>query len=1188
MASKVWLFLILFIYLILLNSFVSAEEEPICARVKGRCVPCEKYHRSFSVRFENLTIDKLEYLPGETIFGSFDIVGAIEHPMSEGKIKIQVLTYFRGSFGFGEDVVDEFFIPDEISFKTYSQQHVDFNWKIPNGLPSGRYKIAFYYYMSSYSLGGHSDVTGLYSTGITFKVKESNDVSYIYFDRTAVFVNETQYNPNFFLPEYEYGIPLTIKIPLKNIGKAKDVIVTKRIYLWDDVKYPRLLELNKKGAIPENSPIIAELKAVSGLQKTEEFEIGADSTKDIKYELGLLPPEAYMVIITAENKATQQKSVMPIRVPIHGTKARIAFASIAKFPLAAGESTTIGACFSISTTIRETLSESVYVGDGKEPGEVSINDFNSFSTLGSIEFEFQDESGKSLLHETVKPILIIDEMRAVEVPFKAEKNLSRGKLITKLWDINGRLHDIEETYYDYSKYADVKMKLNINCKFIEDGPKVAAEIELVDDIGSRCKLEKNVNLIVINKKDLKPITTKTIKLSDCVGNTEVILPIVTESYIIRAVLAENNSITAEAEIKSKEIQETPNIKNENITPGIVVKDVGNKGMSMSMIIGISFATFALVALLSLLLLKYLRQKKVIKMAFLFILLSIFLGLMETHRAAEIDGFQLFCPTTPDVADPACWESYVKAYMRISWEPTFTTLDGKVISGNVLYCEGEGGQIKFDMNSSVSGDFMIAGGYTSCPPIAWKKISDYDKISSWDMFYGHGINEYCNANIVQPQLILNGKSYALCNGCQIGVNTLENITCEDCLYSPTGKYNVLGQPLEYKCAKCTVPSGQPQPAGQHNNIPCYTCRVTTPGSQLSTWNIFCKGNVKIYENNSVKQSFDITSAPPSTSFNVPAGASEYKIKATLDVDCLGYSGYFLGFCWNRPHYVKLNSYSRSPGPVGLPPYKNLLPATLSGEVTLNVVDPNTLFNTDKIEISDVTHTRFQTTGGWEKVITKFRVTNTDKYPVKIDSIELKEPKGQLSVIQGKGIILKPGEATDVIIESIVFTIKPRIDIYYSYNGYTISCKKNQGIKSITFDLFPNEVYAIKSLNAKNTKVGEPIEVSVTCTADLNLKISLWPTDGTIKGSKPVLQNIKMKCNKDYVAIGTVQEPGVYYIEAELDIPGYSICKTSDCKQGKYISVVSQPKETAAAELNIYFVLIIAIVIMFITKIKERKS
>ncbi|MEM4598792.1 MAG: hypothetical protein QW400_03845, partial [Candidatus Diapherotrites archaeon] len=222
-----------------------------------------------------------------------------------------------------------------------------------------------------------------------------------------------------------------------------------------------------------------------------------------------------------------------------------------------------------------------------------------------------------------------------------------------------------------------------------------------------------------------------------------------------------------------------------------------------------------------------------------------------------------------------------------------------------------------------------------------------------------------------------------------------------------------------------------------------------------------------------------------------------------------------------------------------------------------------------------------------VITRFKLTNLDNYPIKINSIELREPRGQISVVQGKGVVLKPNQSTDIIIESIVFTTKPKIDLIYSYDGYTVSCKKNEGVKSIFLELFPNEVYSIKSIEAKNVMVDEPIEVSVKCTADLNLKVSLWPTDGTIKGSQPIVQNIKGTCNKGPILVGSISTAGVYYIEAELDVPGYSICKTSDCRQGKYISVAGQTKETEAPELNSYLVILIAALALFIVKVKTKK-
>lgn len=1180
-------FIICLIFFLLLQYFFvsvfAEDEQPICERLVGRCVPCEKYHRSFSVRFDNLYADRAEYLPGETVHVSFDIVGAIEHPMAEGKIKVQVLTYYTGIRTFGEDVVDEFFLPDEISFKKYSRQHVEFTWKIPQGLPAGKYKIAFYYYMSSYSLGGHSDVTGLYSTGVTFNIKEQPDrrPSFIYFDRTKVFISDVHYNPTVFLPEHEHGKSLTVTIPLVNVGGAKKVEVQKRIYLWDDVKYPRLLALKEKGMIPETSPIIAEIEAVKTLQQTETIEVPGDSTKEIKYVLGVLPPEAYMVIITAKNLETGQKTVMPMRIPVLGVKARIAFASIADFPLEKDEGTTIGACFSISTTLGEALHGSVLIADGnKELAEAYANESHFISTIGSIEFEFLDESGKRLAYETVKPIKIVSDMRAVEIPFKAKTPLSRAKLVIRLWDSNGRLQDIEETFYDYAKFADAKMNLDLNAALLA-ADRVKASIELKDDLGARCKTDKSANIVVLNKSSGAPITTAQTLLKNCFSEIEFALPLTAESYIVRAFLEEDNSISAEKELKGIDVAQTP-VQSPRVTPTPIVKNEADMGL----IIAASAISFVLTFAALFVIVRKLRKKKRLLGVFVGIaaalcVLSVF---AQPAKAAEIDGFQLFCPKT--VPGLACWESYVKSYLRISWEPAFKTSEGKVLSGNVLYCEGEAGEISFDMNTSVSGDFMVAGGYTSCPPIAWKPASIYDDVVSWSPWN----NVPCNDPRVQPMIPMIGKSISLGYGCQVegppGPHTLEGITCENCIYSPQNRVNLLGQPLLYMCEYCIVPEGQPSPAGKTPNVPCHSISITQPGAGLTTWNIFCKGTVKIFENNAVKQTFDITSAPPKISFTIPEGETQYKIKATLDVDCFGHSGYFAGTCWNRPHPVKNNAYSHSGlGPVGLPPYNNLLPATLSGEVNLNVVDPNSLFDAQKVEIASIVYNRQQTADGLsEKVITKFTVTNRDNYAIKIKDIVLINPTGKsIKIVQGKNVVLQPNKSTDVIIDSPVFQEKPTIALQYEYYGVTISCKKNEGTKTILLESFPYGFYAITSVTASSTKVGENIKVEVQCTKDLNTKLTLWKTDASGgKASPPIMQNISCECNKGIKEIGPMDEPGIYYVEAVLDIPGYYTCASTSCRKGTYVNVYDVEKPSPVPDLEPVAILFIVGIVILLSK------
>ncbi len=161
-------------------------------------------------------------------------------------------------------------------------------------------------------------------------------------------------------------------------------------------------------------------------------------------------------------------------------------------------------------------------------------------------------------------------------------------------------------------------------------------------------------------------------------------------------------------------------------------------------------------------------------------------------------------------------------------------------------------------------------------------------------------------------------------------------------------------------------------------------------------------------------------------------------------------------------MKLNEYTQKPGPIGLAPYPNLLPSVLEGSVEITTVDPNNLFIPEKIELSNVSYSRLKIGDTEkEKLLAKFRLTNKDDYPIEITEITFPGlPSGTRSkIIQGNNALLEPGESQDIIIEIRGSTdglpTELNAEVNYGYSGYTVSCKKNSGIKTIKLDGVPED-------------------------------------------------------------------------------------------------------------------------------------
>jgi hypothetical protein len=441
-------------------------------------VECGDYHKAYSVQFENPHAEKIQYAPGDTVKLAFDLKGDVGHPLVEGKVRVQVL--WQPGFSmpeYGEDIVDEFFLEQEVNLKTGGSMPMEFEWKIPGNAKAGTYKVALYFYMDSYNLGGFAYIPNMYSASTIFKVENTGTQNFLSFDRGGIMVGDEQYVPtNTLNIEHEPTEDITITVPLVNEGPATTVTVTYALQMWEDVKHAEINELVSAGEIPEDSLVAEELRKANSLEKTDTVSLPANGQAELSYRVGKLQPEAYAVRITAE--ARDQKAVLIIRLPIHGIKAIFAYSGIQNFPLKAGSSTDVAACFSITTA--STAGYNIYLGDNLTEGEEPEPYVSPYETEGTVSLEVLDQGGNSVAIEEFD-LTLTPQQDAVKFSFTADKVLTRATLVSKIYDSDGKLLDMEKTTYDYSRFYGVKKTIDISATGGEG--KLDYTVTYLDDMG---------------------------------------------------------------------------------------------------------------------------------------------------------------------------------------------------------------------------------------------------------------------------------------------------------------------------------------------------------------------------------------------------------------------------------------------------------------------------------------------------------------------------------------------------------------------------------------------------------------------------------------------------------------------------------------------------------------------------------
>ena len=454
---------------------------------------------AFDVVFKNLYINKLRYKAGDTMHIDFDLeLSNLEkyHPFVEGSVKLELIR--EGEYK-PYSIVDEILVGEEINFKRNSKKHFSINYKLPENLPSGNYKIAFFNFMDSYNVGGEESLYGMYSTSVSFFV-ESQSSNYIEFVQDKAYINDEKYEFGSFFPEFEYGDDITVSIPLHNYGKSRDVNLKYEVFFWNEAKHKSLKELKSKGVL--SGDILKSFNAAEKLKKTKTLHFAADGERIIKFNLGKLPVGTYVVKLTAESDVG--KSIVLFRVPVVGNMTRIVFASLKEFPLLKDQSTEISICFSQAT--RSLMNYRIVITD--------INETNSTIELpeqpvvsNTLRVKLYNDD-KTFVDESFNVEAIVD-IRCVNIPLSVDEKLTYAKLLTELYDSNNVLQDIEETVFDYSTFEPEHRIFSVNAEgkqgYLEYSVKLNNElgVPLTDTINVIVKDSRGNIVSVDTKKPIK-------------------------------------------------------------------------------------------------------------------------------------------------------------------------------------------------------------------------------------------------------------------------------------------------------------------------------------------------------------------------------------------------------------------------------------------------------------------------------------------------------------------------------------------------------------------------------------------------------------------------------------------------------------------------------------------------------------
>ncbi|MCX6735758.1 MAG: hypothetical protein NTZ13_01620 [Candidatus Parcubacteria bacterium] len=227
----------------------------------------------------------------------------------------------------GHNLVDQFFVKENISIPTKGKIPVEFDWKVPSYAISGDYQIAFFFTSAKkFNLLGLSFTDDVVGNIDSFKISGEQKAG-VSFNKNTVKIQNNEYRFAAFPPrnDKDKDIPVTAEL-VNGTNESQIVRVTWKLYGWDAQTEENLLNT-----------------------KEEDVILNAKETKTLSYTDTNRTHTVHLLV--AEAKYQDTKSILDIRYVRDGVdKVRLNFPSITAYPLEQDTENTVFSCVHNSGT----------------------------------------------------------------------------------------------------------------------------------------------------------------------------------------------------------------------------------------------------------------------------------------------------------------------------------------------------------------------------------------------------------------------------------------------------------------------------------------------------------------------------------------------------------------------------------------------------------------------------------------------------------------------------------------------------------------------------------------------------------------------------------------------------------------------------------------------------------------------
>ena len=286
-------------------------------------VSCFAYYK-----FNSISIDAAPVLNAVVIGSPLKFTGKIinnnDYPIVEGAVYAKIFRKQANEADWrhnAHDLVDQFFVADNLSIPAKGSKPIDFTWQIPLTSITGDYFISFYFVSSKqFNLLGLSFLDDITGSMFPFHINGEQQGT-VAFNKNTVKLNGLANNIAEPHLRFKQDEPVTAKIQLVNTTKKSQTVPLHfTLFNWDGLKTENQIDT-----------------------RTDMVTLKAGETKEFSYTITDTKYPVYYLVAEADFK--DAKSFLDIRFVREGVdKIRINFPAVTSYPLEADKSATLFSC----------------------------------------------------------------------------------------------------------------------------------------------------------------------------------------------------------------------------------------------------------------------------------------------------------------------------------------------------------------------------------------------------------------------------------------------------------------------------------------------------------------------------------------------------------------------------------------------------------------------------------------------------------------------------------------------------------------------------------------------------------------------------------------------------------------------------------------------------------------------------